>query len=292
MRFPMHADMFLPAVLVSLMLTAQPSVFGASGRDGLSWMTISSGVNYAVADSALGDDVFVGLSGWNVKQEWGNNWVSGLYAAKLRALGVRHVYSVAGPQHDNYSGREIGTLELARHLLFLMKSHPSSKRIIIAAHSSGSYVAHALFQDLYDGAGLDSTRLTDGKILYFCLDGGIGSGSFGVEITQRMADRLGHICGVSACVPAANLFSPNHDEMVELGGKFGLRSSSLLIDATGCGCNEKWCVHLTLINQKPYNQSTDNVQNDYGNFNADHPVATAYLDSLKGSALTSPQQHK
>jgi hypothetical protein len=283
--------MFLLAVMAILILTVQTCVSGGPGPDSLSWTSVSSGVNYARADSALGDDIFVGFGGWTVKQEWGNDWVTGLYSAKLRALGIRHLYSVSGPQKDDYSGREIGTLELARHVLHLLKASPASNRIVVAAHSSGSYVAHALFQDLYDGASIDSTHLTDGKIIYFCLDGGIGSPRFGVEITQTMANRLGHICGVSALIPAANLYSPNHDEMVELGGKFGSRSSSMLIDATGCGCSEKWCVHLTLINQRPYNQTAFNVQNDYGNFNADHPVATVYLDSIPGPATPPPQPH-
>ena len=291
MRNPLNANVFLLPVTVSLVLTVQTCVSAASGLDSLSWVSVGSGVNYARADSALGDDIFVGLGGWTVQQERANNWVTKLYSAKLHELGMRHLYSVSGPKKDDYSGREIGTLELARHLLLLLKSSPASSRIVVAAHSSGSYVAHALFQDLYDGASIDSTHLTDGKIIYFCLDGGIGAGGFGVEITQAMAMRLGHIYGVFAVVPAASLYSPNHDEMVELGGKFASRSSSLLVDATGCGCSGKWCVHETLINQKPYDRTPVGVKDAYGDINADHPVATAYLDAITGLTKTPPQPH-
>ena len=68
--------------------------------------------------------------------------------------------------------------------------------------------------------------------------------------------------------------------MEELGGLFGTRSSPLLIDASGCGCTGTWCVHETLINQKPYNATTFDLKNDYGSINAAHPVTTAYLEVL------------
>ena len=289
MQYSVNPAALFFSVTAGLLLTVHTCVSAPTGLDSLHWVSVSPGVNYARADSALGEDVFIGFGGWTVKQEWANNWVTQLYAARLHGFGIRHLYSVSGPKDDDYFSREIGTLELARHLLLLIKSSPASQRILVAAHSSGAYVAHALFQDLYDGASIDSTHLTDGNIIYFCLDGGIGTGGVGVELTQAIANRLGHIYGVFALVPVPNLYSPNHAEMVELGGKFGIRSGSLLIDATGCGCTGKWCVHETLINQKPYNQTTFDLKNDYGSINAEHPVATAYLDAITGVPSPPPQ---
>jgi len=245
-------------------------------------------VNLATNATALGNDAFIGFGGWTVQQEWANSWVSKLDSAKLRGLGVRYLYSVRGPKQDDYSGREIGTMGLARNLIALLQSDTTCRRIIIAAHSSGAYVAHALFQDLYDGANVDSNGISYGKIIYFSLDGGIGAGGSGVLITQKMADRLAHIYGVYAFDPTYAMYSPNKEEMVDLGAMFGPKSSSLEISARGCGCTGVWCVHETLINQKPYNATTFDLKNDYSNINAAHPVTTKYLDVLTGVGVLSP----
>ena len=250
-----------------------------SQGDSLAWTTIGEGVSYAAAGDATGEQVFIGFGGWTVRDEWAQAWVRELYAARLGALGVRHLYAVRGPSDADYYDRELGTPALATSLIQLLEAHPGIARVIVAAHSSGAYVAHALFQDLYTVAAIDSGHVTDGTIIYFNLDGGIGAGS-GVEITAPMAERLAHVYGVYALVPASNLYSPNRAEMEELGGRFGTRSSPLLIDASGCGCTGTWCVHETLINQKPYNATTFDLRNDYGSINADHPVTTAYLEVL------------
>jgi hypothetical protein len=269
------------------LLGALPATAGAiTSADSLAWESVSPGVDFAIADSASGHDLFIGLGGYTVKQAWANNWVSKLREAKLSGLGTRYFYAVAGPAEDGYSGREIGTLDLARHLLSRLQDDSAINRIVVAAHSSGAYVAHALFQDLYDGASIDSTHLTDGKILYFCLDGGIGANGSGVEITQTMAARLGHITAVYAVMPSERIYSPGYDEMLALGRLFGTQSSSLLVNAAGCGCTAKWCVHETVINQKPYNHTTFDLENDYNNINADHPVATSYLDGVTGMKET------
>jgi hypothetical protein len=268
---------FLLSIAVSFSLMVHAHVSAAP--DSLSWLPVGAGVNYAAADSALGEGVFIGFGGLTIQQEWANGWVANLYAAKLRTLGIRHLYSIEGPNHAEYINREIGTLDLARQLLLLMQSSPASNRIIVAAHSAGSYVAHALFKDLYDGASIDSSHSTDGRITYFNLDGFIGAWWQGVEITRAMADRLGHIYGVYAFLPSLNFYSPYRAGMVELGEKFGSRSSSMVIEVSGCGCISDMCLHMTLINQKPYNKLSYD-SSDYARINADHPVATAYLDVI------------
>jgi hypothetical protein len=278
------------AVLVSLVFTAQaetPPSFEPA-RDSLAWSVIDTGVAYAVANDALGNDAFIGFGGWTVQQAWANHWVSSLDSAKLHGLGIRYFYSVRGPQQDDYSGREIGTLSLARHFIALAKTDTLCRRVIIAAHSSGAYVAHALFQDLYDGASIDSEGVTPGKIIYFNLDGGIGAAGTGVLITQTMVDRLVHVYGVYAFNPTYAMYSPNKAEMVDLGNLFGAKSSSMEISARGCGCTGIWCVHETLINQKPYNATTFDLKNDYGMINAAHPVTTKYLDVVTGIREDSP----
>jgi hypothetical protein len=280
-RWPLLAALSL---ILPIALIAQSPV-----PDTLSWETISPGVQYAVAGNAIGDGVFIGFGGWTVQQPWANTWVAALYTAKLHSLGVRHLYSVKGPLDSQYFDREIGTLDLGRNLIALLKSNPGITRIIVAAHSSGAYVAQALFEDLYTAAKIDSDHVTDGKITYFNLEGGIGSGGSGVEITQTMADRLAHIYAVYASIPALKLSSPNMTEMIALGNLFAPKSSAMQINVTGCGCTGTWCVHETLINQIPYNHSTFDLQHDYGSINAEHPVATAYLYVITSVVLPPPK---
>jgi hypothetical protein len=274
------------ALVYSLRVEARPS--GAGVLDTLSWVQLAAGVKYAVAESVLGEDVFIGIGGWTVTQDLVDSWVTALYAARLHTLGVRHLYSVKGPKDGDYGSREIGTLALARHLLLLIESHPTSNRIIVAGHSSGSYVAHALFQDLYDGASIDSSHRTDGKILYFLLDERIGVEPNDVHLTDASADRLGHIYGVYASFPSRNLYSYAPIEMVNLGNRYGSRSSSLNIDASGSGCTAWECMHMTMINQIPYLAYYWDLR-DYGAINPEHPVQTAYLDVITALNYIPPQ---
>ena len=261
----------------------------ASGSviDRLSWISIGTGVDYAMADNALGENMFIGIGGWTCRLEFVRSWVTALYAARLHTLGVRHLYSVAGPKDLGYQSREISTLDLAHHVLLQIQSDTTCKRIIVAAHSSGAYVAHVLFQDLYDGTGIDSSHYTDGKILYFLLDEPLGSYP-AVELTNASADRLGHIYGVYAVISSQNLYSYAPNQMIALGNKYGSRSSTVVIDASTSDCIATMCLHFTMINQKPYQHDWYDPR-DYGSINSDHPVQTTYLDVIT-ELKDDPQQ--
>ena len=269
---------FFLCISVICLLAAYTRICAAAVPDSLSWLPIGPGVNYAMANSALGEDVFIGIGGWTVTQPLADSWVTALYAARLHTLGVQHVYSVKGPKDLGYESREIATLPLATHLLHLIQSYPASSRIIVAAHSSGAYVAHALFQDLYDGASIDSSHLSDGRILYFVLDETLGAYP-GVELTNASVDRLGHVYGVYAVIASQSLYSLAPSEMIALGNRYGSRSSTVALDASASGCVASICLHMAMINQKPY-QPTSYDSRDYGAINPDHPVQTAYLDVI------------
>ena len=269
---------FFLCISVICLLAAYTRICVAAVPDSLSWLPIGPGVNYAMADSALGEDVFIGIGGWTVTQPLADSWVTALYAARLHTLGVQHVYSVKGPKDLGYESREIGTLALANHLLHIIQSYPANSRIIVAAHSSGAYVAHALFQDLYDGASIDSSHLSDGRILYFVLDETLGAYP-GVGLTNASVDRLGHVYGVYAVIASQSLYSLAPSEMIALGNRYGSRSSTVALDASASGCVASICLHMAMINQKPY-QPTSYDSRDYGAINPDHPVQTAYLDVI------------
>jgi hypothetical protein len=286
----MHLKDFLQRRMIIgliIFLAAGPSMGRSQTHPGtqsapgvLSWTEVDSGLSYAVAENSSGRDVFVGFGGWNVQQNWVNSWVASLSLAKLQSLGIRHMYAVRGPRQVDYADREIGTFTLARQLVGLAKSDTACRRIIIAAHSSGSYVAHALLEDLYGPRGIDSGGVTFGMIVYFDLDGGIGNG-FGVLITQAMVDRMSKVYGVYAYDAGSALYSPNRSDMVDLGAMFGNKSASLEIFTRGYVCEDAWCVHMTLINQKPHDPRKPDAAADYGNIDASHPVTVEYLNVLR-----------
>ncbi|MFH0736152.1 MAG: hypothetical protein V1773_17090 [bacterium] len=245
------------------------------------WVNIGIGVNYTETDNN-GMDIFIGFGGWSVKQEWANNWCSNLYFEKLNYLGIKYIYSVKGPDTPCYAEKEIDNLKLAKNLLFLLKNQqgPNTNRIIVAAHSSGAFVAHQLFQILYGNQKLDSLNITSPKIIYFNLDGGIGGGDCGFEINQVIADKLAKIYAVYAYDDSIKIYSPNYDDMVLLGSMFNPKSESIEINVSGCGCSAKWCVHDALINRAPFKPASFDLKNDYNNINQTHPVQTDYLDLL------------
>jgi hypothetical protein len=244
------------------------------------WTTVSSGVQATQDGMAAGNDVFLGFAGWTVQQEWVNTWISALDSARLHALGVRYLYAVKGPLDADYASREIGTAALARHLVALVSATPSIRRIIVAAHSSGSYVAHEFLHYLYESPAVDSLGVTDTKIVYFNLDGGIGAGGSGFPISQTIANHLGHIYAVYAADGATGILSPNHAEMEQLGAMFGTTSQQMKLWVNGSGCTAQWCVHETLITLHPHKTTTYDLQNDYTDFSATHPVSTGYLEFL------------
>ncbi len=250
--------------------------------DQFNWTKIGNGVNYTETNNS-GTAVFIGFGGWSVKQEWANNWCKNLYLAKLNSLGVKYVYSVKGPDSPCYNEKEVDNLKLAESLISLLKNqllHKTTK-IIVAAHSSGAFVAHQLFQILYGSQNLDSLNITSNKIIYFNLDGGIGGGDCGFEINQVTANKLAKIYGVYAYDDSIKVYSPNYTDMIELGKMFGSKSESVKIDVSGCGCSAKWCVHDALIIRAPYKPTSFDLMNDYNNINQTRPVQTDYLDLLK-----------
>jgi hypothetical protein len=244
------------------------------------WTPVSKGVQYTQDSSAIGTDLFLGFGGWTVQPGWATTWITALDSARLHALGVRHLYAIMGPKDADYASREIETTALARHIVNLVSTIPTVRRIIVAAHSSGAYVAHEFFYYMYDSAAADSHGVTFDKILYFNLDGGIGNGGSGFPISQTIANRLGHIFAVYATDGNTGISSPNRAEMQQLGGLFGAKSQQMQLWVNGSGCTGQWCVHETLINLRPHKTNTYDLQNDYTDFGTNRPVSTGYLDFL------------
>lgn len=109
-----------------------------------------------------GDAVWIGYGGYSVQTDWSCAWSEELHRTRLRALGVGHLYAVKGPNDPGYRNREVANTALGAHLT--AGPGPDAPFVLVAAHSSGTYVAHELFGQLKDrGAATSALRK---KIVY------------------------------------------------------------------------------------------------------------------------------
>ncbi|MBI5517534.1 MAG: hypothetical protein HY909_27435 [Deltaproteobacteria bacterium] len=229
------------------------------------------GVAYRDTGVASSQQVFIGYAGYAVQAEWSQAWVSRLYHDALRAYGVRHVYAVQGPADAGYSAREIGNSRLIAHLLPRLGD---GARVLVAAHSSGSFVAHELLGQLFV-RGLDPGRRTAGRVVYYDLDGG-GSGLDDAIVGQL---RRGYF--VWSQDGPSGTRSQNAAGMIALGARWPRAGGAVRVDASGSGCRvgAGWCMHMTVIVDRPHNPADASVRLDYTGFDDTHRVVTAYLTS-------------
>jgi hypothetical protein len=253
--------------------SADPSVDGTlddslGERDSAltaAWQNIGVGVNYRAPGS--GSNVFIGYAGYNVSDDQAKAWVDALYAARLGRVNVGALYAVRGPADVTYTRREIGNTKLIAHLLPRIAT--STKLVVVASHSSGSYVANEFFGFVYDGALDPSGKLLD-KSVYYNLDGGGG-------LTRTDVNKLFRTFFVHVADSRGGK-SPNASTMINLAYSFVPRAGSVAVPADGTGCNAgaSWCLHMVLINGRPHNPAGSDLR-DYADY-AGRPVQTSYLD--------------
>lgn len=247
---------------------AEASVQGAVG----SWETgpaVGTGVAFMDTGNVLGENVFVGYAGFNIDLAQAQAWVATLYDARLRALGVRYLFAVQGPADSLYNGLEIGNSKIAAALNRLVS--PRMGFIVVAGHSSGSFVADELLQQLDTGA--DPSGALGSRLVYFDLDGDQR------YVAASGINRLRRAYYVNAYSAAAGTASYNHAVMNSLGAAFAGKGGAYQYDASGSGCTGGgvFCVHISLINTRPHNpQSGSGI--DYADFGG-RPVNFAWLDA-------------
>lgn len=240
--------------------------------DDVPWQT-GDDVGYGVASkdtqNPTGEGVFVGYAGYGIPLDAAQEWVEALYRARLRDLGVRHVFAVQGPADVSYSGFEIGNSKIAGAIV--ERLGPAPERAIVAAHSSGSFVAHELLGQL--AGGLDPSGVTDGRVAYFNLDGGASG------LTSAIVDRLERATFVAAYDADVLTWSPNQPTMASLGATYASHGGYLELDATGSGClaTAVWCLHMTVITTEPHNPAASSQALDYSDFEG-REVVGEYLD--------------
>ena len=244
------------------------------------WIKIANGVQYSYYDNQDGNNLFVVIGGWKAKQEWVNRWCEELYNQKVKLLGVKHLFSVKGPEDVCNNGKEINLNKLAEYIKNIIYATYFVDKVIIVAHSSGSFVANELLNILYGKIGIARDSFYVNKVHYFNLDGGIGGDDCGESLESDVINSIVKIYTVSAYDSVSNMYSSNYETMKQLSEKYGDKSEMIVVDATNSGCTDKWCLHDVLIINKPHNPDKYDLERDYTLFDEQRRVQTEYLKIL------------
>lgn len=250
--------------------------------DTIPWETGGSvGFGVARKDSlnSIGENIFIAYAGYNVSLSSAEAWATAMYKASLRDRGVRWIWAVQGPSDPSYSAKEIGNSKIVAAMLPHVSA--STKFVLVAGHSSGSFVAHELLGQLQ--SGLDPAGVTNKKVVYFDLDGGT------TGLGAPIVDRLRRAYFVGSFDAATSTYSPNHADMQSAGATYPAAGGYWQNDASGSGCNAGavWCVHVTLITTKPHDPTTGDPLRDYSEFSG-RSVVHAYVDAKATEAGLVP----
>lgn len=193
------------------------------------WELLGNGAWFSGAPKP-GGTLFIGYAGYGADGAGARNWASSVAAAK----GWEMTVAVAGPDKLYYEDRE--KLEANTRLLTELIPRLAPGRIIIAAHSSGSFVAKE-FMALLEKP--DKKALLQ-KISYYDLDGGP------CGPCRKYADDPANAGFIFRCVSAAQPggpAAPNIGSMKTCGKYYEE------LKAEGAGCAGAWCLHGWLINR-------------------------------------------
>jgi hypothetical protein len=248
----------------------QPDVdptFDAAKLDSVdtAWTGVGLGVEYQRVNT--GNGVLIAYGGYTARMSYSAAWATELVDQELGALGVGQIYAVKGPQDPGYDAREIANTKLRAHLKMV---DDGASPIFVVAHSSGSYVAHELFQQMVNRG--ETGFLS--RVHYADLDGG-GSG-----LDDEIVDGMAAIAFVYARDPVAG-DSRNASTARYLGDAYAPKASSVrvTVDHTGCNSGAGWCMHDVVVTHRPHNHSTFDLADDYTDFDG-RPVTIEYFGSI------------
>jgi hypothetical protein len=262
--------------------TASPRSVPLSDAGALPWQTgtpVGYGVAFKDTKNPAGDSIFIGYAGYQVPIASAEAWVEALYDASLAARGVRYLWAVQGPNHRTYSHFEIGNSEIVTAMLPLVG--PRTHFILVAGHSSGSFVAHELLGKL--AGGMDPRGLTEGRVVYFDLDGGESG------LTPQSVGRLRKAYFVGSHDGKTGTDSPRRATMQSLGATYASAGGYWQNDASSSGCEAgaRWCVHSTFITTRPHDSTNVSARLDYSDFSG-RPVCHSWIDAKAEEAGLLP----
>jgi hypothetical protein len=241
----------------------------AGSATAVGWSSVGTGVSYLRAGD--GPAVFVAYGGYGARDAWVRAWASELSRARLSELGVGHLYAVRGPSDPGYRGRELGNRALADHLA--RGAARDAPFVLVAAHSSGAFVAHELLGELRRG-GLDADGAIRAKTVYANLDGG-GSGLDASLV--RSLRRVAFVYAVDPTLAAGR--SANADAAESLAAAYGSAPVRLVVARSGCRSGARWCLHDLLVTTRPHDPDRYDLANDYTRFDG-RPVQTGWVEAL------------
>ncbi|MDD5209402.1 MAG: hypothetical protein PHV36_08450 [Elusimicrobiales bacterium] len=192
------------------------------------WEELGDGAWFSGAP-APGGTLFIGYAGYGADGAGARNWVSAVAAAKGWGIMV----AVAGPDKLYYEDNE--KLEANKRILNELIPRLAPGRIIIAAHSSGSFVSKE-FMALLEKLGRKDLLH---KISYYDLDGGP------CGPCRKYADDPGNSGFSFSCVSASQ---PGGPAAPNIGSMKGCGKYYIGLEAEGAGCAGPWCLHGWLIN--------------------------------------------
>jgi hypothetical protein len=248
----------------------------------LPWETgpeIGYGVAFKDTKNPAGENLFIGYAGYRVSLSSAEAWVEALDQASLAARGVRYLWAVQGPNDRTYSNSEIGNSRIVTTMLPLVG--PKTRFVLVAGHSSGSFVAHELLARL--AGGMDPQGVTAGRVVYFNLDGGANG------LTTDTVGRLRHAYFVAAHDGTTGTDSPRLATMRSLGAAYASAGGYWQYDAGDSRCHPgaQWCVHDALITTRPHAPTNASAQLDYSDF-VDHPACHGWIDAKADEAGLQP----
>lgn len=264
---------------------AAPSPAAASAPTfDTTWSTgpdVGTGVAMKDTGNPRGDNVFIGYAGYSVSIEDAEAWVDALYDAWLRDRGVRYVWAVRGPDDSHYEHKEIGNTKIGARLRTIA---PAASFVLVAAHSSGSCVAHELFKQLAEGR--DPEGVTAGKIVYFNLDG-IEKG-----LATEYVARLRRAYFVGAVDRATRTASPNDRDMRRTAEQYASAAPGGYLEHDArdakCASGGIWCLHVSLVTNAPHDTRAARAHLDYTDF-AGAGVATSFFEAKAKEAGLVPR---
>jgi hypothetical protein len=231
------------------------------------WTGVGYGVEYQQVNA--GSALLIAYGGYSAKLAYSSAWASELVDAKLGGNDVGRIYAVQGPRDPGYDAKEIGNSKLRAHWKTI---DDGVSPIYIVAHSSGTYVAHELLEQLYT-AGQTSVLA---RISYANLDGG------GTGLDDAIIDSLGAVTFAYAHDPTlASGYSENHESAISLGDDYAPKATTyeVTVSKTGCDSGYGWCMHDVLVTHRPHDPTFYDLAEDYTDFK-NRPVTTEYLDQF------------
>ena len=239
---------------------------GMDGKtDGTSdWTVVGTGVIYQQVNT--GHAILIAYGGYSARLTDSAAWSTELVDARLGAEGVGHIFAVRGPADASYAAKEIANTKLRAKLATF---YDGTSPIYVVGHSSGSFVAHEMFGQVYG-----NTPAWLGHMSYADLDGG-GSG-----LTTAIVNALAHAEFVYARDPTLSSgLSKNSGAAMSLASTYAPKATKfeVTVPSTGCNSGAGWCLHDVVITHRPHNPSTYDLARDYTDF-VNRPVTTEYLD--------------